>query len=219
MRILRVLPTPPATYLRPLLTLGGASLVLGLATFTTPAAARTAPGSTSGMTFATTAVEVENCVEQQSGGLQNCGSSAAVVNPTPCIWTVDQYKLDAATGQLPAGGSVSDQQCLIADGLMNWVGEPHWISVQASAPKNDIALSLSDQFGNVWPLAPTATKTGYGWSLCIPGPSFSSYPTIPNSNGGFGVEDQFTLRIRNTTSQVAKSLSAQFEVEGTTGPC
>lgn len=180
-----------------------------------PAAAR---GSVA-FAFSMAAAEQENCVEQQSDGLGNCGSPTAVVNPTGCIWTVDQYTIDKAGGELAPGSTASDHMCLISDGLAGWWGEPHWVSAGVTSSKDNLAVSLKDQFGDVWPIQPTSAGNGYAWSLCMAGPSYAVYPIIPGSNGGFGVQTDYTLSVTNTTAQMARGVAAQFEIQGTSGPC
>lgn len=198
----------------------GAAVAAATAAFAAAPAVASANGRSSApFGFYTASMETENCVEQQSGGLSNCGTASAVVNPTNCIWTVDQYTMDNASGDLPGGATATDHMCLIADGMTNWWGEPHWISASVTSSRDNLDVTLSDQFGNSWALQPTAGKSSYTWSLCMGGPSFSSYPTVPNSNGGYGVQDDYTLSVRNASTQTARSLSASFEIQGTTGPC
>lgn len=172
--------------------------------------------------------EVESCVEQESPPASPVCSSPTgnVVNPTPCVWTVDQYINRQGYGDLASGAAASDHICLIADGVLRVGGEPHWIIVDVSATSPNLNITLSDSAGQSWTLISVAADNQtYTYSLCEPGPTFDSYPTIPDSNGGWGVKVDYTLTVANP-GRTTHGVRAGWEIAGTalqnpdgTGPC
>jgi hypothetical protein len=157
-----------------------------------------------------------SCVEQESDP-PDC-SGAVVTNPTVCVWTVDQQFSDVALGRLSAGTSGSDHLCLISDGVLNYSGEPHWVEVSIFANSPDLTVTLSDSAGQAWTARPSpgASKT-WTYALCEPGALLSSYPIIPNSNGGTGVQVDYTVTVANPTAHTTITVVGGGWVIGGTG--
>lgn len=159
--------------------------------------------------------ENQSCVEQQSPPASpTCSSPTGnVVNPTPCVWTTDQWIEDQGTGSLDGGVSVPDGICLIADGRIL-----HRIRVTGTSSSPNLQVVLSSDAGEHTTI-PAVQVDGNTWSysFCERGPTFSSYPTIPDSNGGFGVQVNYTLTVTNPTSHAVRSNFVDWQIDN--GAC
>lgn len=172
------------------------------------------------LTFTRNSVDHQQPVEQQSANFfyNNCGGnpnnpacdpSTWVYNPTNCDWDLDDHESWVATGDIPANTTVSANSCQVSDGLISY---GHWESFQASVSTNipNLLVKVTNDFGDSWTLTPVSIGKGqYNYVLCgyqnRPGP----YPTIPDSNGGYGFIVTYTLSI--TTTKAAQNVYAVYQ--------
>lgn len=150
----------------------------------------------------TTLVGTSGPVEQQP----------SVVNPGPCLWTIDSRETwQAVPATLDAGASSSAAACLIADDA--W----HVASVIVHAPAPDLVVVIS--YGTpaeTFQVAPQpAAAGGYEYEGCVYGPTYSTVsalPEVPGSNGGHGIVTQVTVTVSNPTGRAVRKMDAEAEV-------
>ena len=169
------------------------------------------------LAFSLSSFEAQPCVEQE-GTSRVAGDPGCVTSLPNCVWTADSYISDTAYGYLNPGVGASDKICMVADGLLNWGGEPHFIEGNITAPVNNLKVNISDSAGHSYDVAAVPSgKTSYTYNFCEEGSLFPSYPSIPNTNGGYGVINPYTLTVSNpSTRSVVKGIRASWTIGGTT---
>ena len=133
---------------------------------------------------------------------------------------MDDETDNQGTGTVAAGSTVSATLCHVIDkdAIPGGVaGDPSRIEVDVLAPKNGLTVVLSNSFGQSVPVQPAAVSGGFEWKFCghayTPGP----YPAIPNSNGGVGLQTDWTLSI-TAGSQSVRSVFAVLQEGGFLNP-
>jgi len=157
------------------------------------------------------AYSLQDPVEQQSPDFffgPGAFPQTWVVNPTGCVWDVDDNQVHYATGYLGAGQSIGDGLCLDADWAgLNYSG--HLAGVALGSPSANLQVTIS--FSPGWsftaqPVWDSASKQ-YLYRACSATPSYSSVDpalqSIPGSNGGLAVPTHVDLTVTNTSARRA----------------
>ncbi len=144
-----------------------------------------------------------------------------VINNTNCVWDVDETTLlQGSRGDLDPYTTAVGSVCAIADGLYNSFGDdPHVLGVLLWATSSDLVVSLTASAGNpdnqaslapVWD--PSVRMYRYHWcapnGVDPPGP----YPSVPDSNGGWGYRDDLSLSVTNPTKNKVRNISGWLGV-------
>jgi hypothetical protein len=167
------------------------------------------------LVFARDSIQRDQPVEQQSPDFffgPGTHPETWVNNPTPCSWDVDDHESLVGTGNVAA--SVSGSLCVVSDGLYSFA---HYEVAQVSvhAATDNLTVTLSNDFGQSWVIPALGSGHSFTYVLCIaqirPGP----YPTIPDSNGGYGFIVTYTLTI--ATTKAAHGVYAILQTEGNGG--
>lgn len=183
--------------------------------------AKPLPSSSSSFTFSPESGQRGDPVEQQTPCYwTTCHDDPTtwVVNPTGCIWDVDEYNVLGGSGDLDAGASASGSLCVIADGLYYSAGDdPHVLGVDLYAASSLLTVQVSTSAGNadnqatvpaVWSAAAKAYR--YHWcapnGVDPPGP----FPTVDGSNGGIGYRDDLSLTVGNPTGRKVRGVRGWF---------
>jgi hypothetical protein len=97
-------------------------------------------------------------VEQQTGSnWASIPQDQWVINPTSCAWDVDDLIYRVANGSLGPNQAITDTQCVIADGHVNWTGGSHGMAFVTTANAKDGQLYLRL----------TQITTGYRTTDCV----------------------------------------------------
>lgn len=130
----------------------------------------------------------------------------------PCAWGDEDDIADFAYGKLAAGQVSTDTLCLVTD-LCSDFACPHMIDYQVVG--SGLQVTLTDNRGNMYP-APPAIKTKQGPTVqaCFSDPLWpqsdaSILPTIPGTNGGYGLLVAYTLTV---TATKTTQFSGGFEI-------
>jgi len=169
------------------------------------------------LAFAVDHLQIQDIVEQQSPDYflndQNpfyCTHDldgtphpdTCVHNPTDCGWGPDDSESRTGTGLVTAGSTISTTMCIVWDGSVSSGVNKHIFKAFVNAPSLGLTVTLSDSHGNSWQANPVAMGNGYRWTIChndqTPGP----YPTIPDSNGGYGVIVTYTFTVAGLSKNV-----------------
>ena len=153
-------------------------------------------------------IQRQKVVEQQTpGGATQPDSALWIVNPTTCVWDVDEYdsyRLGGKFLQADETVSVSDS-CVIGD----WTGHLFVMWVEEGLRAE---VSVGER---------TWARDGPGY-LCLRGPGYgrdnSVLQPIPGSNGGVGVQLPITFAITNMTSKKFIEPHATATVRVHSGP-
>lgn len=138
-----------------------------------------------------------------------------VHNPTRCIWDADDYYAKEGYGYLAAGATVTATLCIIADQHVDgggYSGEDKTADVWVYSPAKTLTVRMTDSTGQTWLASPVPNGSGWDYIICYrrdePGP----FPEIPNSNGGHGLQFDYTLSI--TATKKTNAVVARFQVWG-----
>jgi len=163
---------------------------------------------------------LQGCNDQES-------TPANCVTDTPtghgaCTWGDEDDITDAAYGKLTAGQVSIDTICLVTDPCSDFAC-PHMIVYQVVGA--GLKVTLTDNRGNTY-LVPAAVKTKQGQTVqdCFADPLWpqsdpSALPTIPGTNGGYGLLTTYTLTVTasKTTQFFGGFEIAQNDADGRFG--
>ena len=185
-----------------------------------------APASKGGKTYLTSLApsfqDLQYPVEQESPNFFNCGGSIGPIhcpfdqstwvnNPTDCVWDVDDGIQHQSIGTFKGGSTVTDTACLVDDGLVGFGHRHAEVNVAASSPGLKITLSNDKGFSQT-AIPVQQTKNSYLYLLCIYDDTAGPYPTIADSNNGYGVEVNYTLTAVNPSNHDYGSTAMLFSV-------
>jgi len=146
-----------------------------------------------------------------------CDPSTWVTNPTACDWDVDDMTVLQGFGDLAAGASGAGSMCMVADGVCCFGGDPHRfeVSVAADVATLNVRLTSSQGFSASATVAPEGH--GFRYLVCARDPAAPPFQTIPDSNGGTGRVDTWTVSISNPSTHTVRGIYAMLQT-GFTGP-
>ena len=130
-----------------------------------------------------------------------------VVNPTVCLWDIDDRVVWFANGTLEANASTSASDCLIAD------SHHHLLGFRLYSPSGALQVTVTYQpQGVTRAFTPVLVNGEYEYRGCIIGPLYDGnepeVQIIPGSNGGWGVETTMTLTVTNPTPSKIRNSDA-----------
>jgi hypothetical protein len=146
-------------------------------------------------------------------------------NPTDCAWNDQDDIADQGSGSLRAGETTTRTLCLIADyddsGCPTCIF-PKAIVANVYASRGSLAsVKLTNDRGNSWTFTPDSKGTVAAcvadpvadlFNVAIGGDLSTTYPEVPGSNGGRGLQVNYTLTI--TAAKRISSLMAYLEIHG-----
>ncbi len=194
-----------------------------------------APAHATTFAFATSGIEIQQPVEQQTPGwLLPCpptepvchnDQSLWVTNPTGAPWDVDDHWDRFASGTMPAFWTGSDALNYTADCDGSQCGPYRFLIVRASVNVAALSMSVSITPGqnggtdNYTVGAPTwnqVTKQ-YDYYLCVKTPTYpygdSRLQPIPNSNGGTGVPTSLSLSVSSSSSRSQRNTNIAWGLD------
>lgn len=202
----------------------GLTVLVSLA-ITSPAVA-IKPPSGSGDPFAFVLqpdVQIDNLVEQQTDYPFPADSAEWTINPFDfCYWDVDDHWQYLGRGYLPAGASVSLDQCFVSDPdsytrtingtTANWSTPRKYLGVYLTAPSPDLVITVCYQpQGRCLSPGPVGDGQTQTYQSCTQAHHESGDPAlveIPGSQGGVGVVTTITLTVTNPTSRKVQGILA-----------
>lgn len=186
---------------RPLLTVVLLAVMLALPARTV------ASNPNTGVAFNRVLTWTQACNDQESTAT-NCVTDT-VTGYGACTWGDEDDIADQATGKLSAGQSVSDTLCLVTDPCSDFAC-PHQILYSVTGV--GLSIRLTDSRGHTWTATSSSSKSPT--TLCFNDPLWPQFdasvlPTIPGTNGGYGLVTGYTLTI---TASKTTQMSAGFEI-------
>lgn len=157
-------------------------------------------------------------VEQQTpGGALQPDQSLWVVNPTECAWDADDRLQTRGMGNIPAGGSTTWHECLVAD------GRSHVFAVSAYAPREGLLVTITWSNADAMRTITLDMPRRQSVTACFEGPEYDEgsplLVPIPDSNGGVGQVTDIAVTATNTTDRTMRDASVFTELRASYIAC